>query len=236
MATKMKTTTQTFLATTAVALVILTPCPASPLTNGGITNSLTRYNSSTSNPYTGSFLAGSTAQVTNGLWSGVLKSAVFRSAAGTLDFLYQVSENANSGAAITKLIDSTFNGYLTDVGCICYDFDGAGSSSVNFMAAQGNKTPLTVMRAADGSTLTYDFGSANAINGSYSSQILVVRTNAVHYATGQTQIFDNAYSRDPFFASLQPYGSGVPEPGTFLCIGLGLLVVSFIRRTRPTIS
>ena len=226
----MKSTNHKYLAFASSFFLFSMMATASPLAAGGSTSSFTIY-SGGANSYSGTFLEGNSAAVSNNLWSGVLRSGVFRSAAGTLDFLYQVSENAGSSVAITKFVNSSFEGFTTDVGIISYDFDGAGTSSVNFQSAQSNRSPLSISRSTDGSKVAFDFGSINAVDPNYSSWIMVVRTNAVQFTAGLGQIMDKRlYNTDPYGASYQPYASGVPEPATFVPIGVALIAFALIRR------
>ena len=223
-------------ATLALAMSMFLPSSyAAPLLAGATTTTFDVFNSSASNPYSGTFLAGSTTNVNNTLWSGVLRSAVLQNTAGTLDFLYQFSNNSASSQMITQLIESSFASYaVNDIGYIKYDFDGGGNAMVNFQAGTAGNSPTSAVRAVNGSTITFNFGTgSNSIAANESSYIMMVRTNAVQWTTGQVQLIDNSsWSNDPSYSLYQPYGAGVPEPGTFALIGLGLVGIAILGRKR----
>ena len=220
-------------ATLACTLCLCVPLSsAAPLNVGGSTSSFDVFSSASVNAYSGTFVAGGTTNASSTLWSGVLSSAVFRNSSGTLDFLYQFSNNATSSQVITQLIESNFSTYaINDIGYIAYDFDGGGNGSVNFKAGTAGDSPLSASRSVGGS-VAFNFGSgSNAIGINESSYILMVSTNATQWTAGQVQIMDNNINTaDPYYMMYQPYGAAVPEPATFALIGLGLVVLSMLGR------
>ena len=193
------------------------------------------------NPYSATYVTGSTTSVNNDdpstakndqLWSGVLSAAVFRSSSGTLDFLYQFANNSASTQVITKLVESSFAGFaITDLGYIAYNFDGAGNGAVNFQAGTAGNSPVSAALNSLGTNLTFTFGAgSNSVGIGEVSQVLVIRTNALQWATGNVQIIDNdAMSYDPNYAAFRPFGSAVPEPPAYAMIGIGLLMISKLK-------
>jgi hypothetical protein len=153
-------------------------------------------------------------------------AAVYRdTSTGFLDFYYQVQNTAAAGTdAQNRETDQPFNiGALwtTDA------YQTPGSFGV-FVA--GNQTSDTADRSANGQTVGFNFGASG--NGSLdvgeTSFVKIIRTNATAFTTGTSQVIDGGISGRPTFSPL-----AVPEPGSMLLLGTGLLAIGrFVRRRK----
>src|SRR5688572_26570011 len=113
-------------------------------------------------------------------YSGTLTSAVFTNPGGTLDFLYQFSNNQGSSDGIERLTMTSFTGFTTDVG---YRTDAVAP----FVA--GVQQPMFATRSANGSVVGFEFTSTNQpgpylISPGEASRTVVVRTNATQFFAG----------------------------------------------------
>jgi hypothetical protein len=120
---------------------------------------------------------------TSGTTSGTLTSAVYRSAGGTLDFYYQVANDATSATAIARETDTSFTGFTTATG---FRLDAVGP----FVA--GTVPPVTGDSGVSGRVIGFNFAppdSAKILPGS-TSAILVISTNATNFTAGNASIID----------------------------------------------
>jgi hypothetical protein len=169
----------------------------------------------------GSPLASVTTPVATPTYSGTLTSAVYQNPGGTLDFLYQFSNSANSTDGIERLSMTSFTGFTTDVG---YRTDAVSP----FVA--GAQQPFFATRSANGSVVGFEFASNNQagpylVSPGEASRTLVVRTNATQYFAGNTAIVDGFASNAPSFAP-----SAIPEPASLA--GLATIALGAIARRR----
>ena len=167
-----------------------------------------------------------------GLNSGTLVSAVFREAGGTLDFYYQVTNNAtapNCGApgqqacdSLTRETDTSFLGFETSVG---FRTDGATLPGGVFV--NGTSVPVTADRNAVGNVVGFLFipPTASAIQPGQSSAVLVISTNATNFTAGNASVIDGGVTT---VASFEP----VPEATSLLLVGPGLLALGAARKPR----
>lgn len=186
----------------------------------------------------GTFLDGSTDSVTGlnaqgtVLYTGTLRSAVYRNLIGTLDFYYQFHNSWSSPDSITRITMNSFSGFTTDVGFTNQDIDGSGNSDVNFRSSRSNQVPLTAERVS-AATVGFNFGAGSdspKINPGETSSILVIRTNATNFGIGSTSIINGAVANVATFAPTT--GSNIPEPATYALMGAGLVVLGLLRRKR----
>lgn len=136
-------------------------------------------------------------------------------ATGTLLFTYQVSNSAGSVDAIRRLSTTNFAGFTLDVSST--DFAG-------FTRAD---------RSANGAVVGFiNFGPGDgsvSVDPGETSALLVIRTNAMAFTNGTTELIDGAIASGVTFAPL----AFAPEPGTFALAAVGLpLAVGCYRRYR----
>lgn len=160
---------------------------------------------------------------TAGLTSGTLFTAVFKEAGGTLDFYYQVANSGTSATAIARETDTNFAGFAIATG---YRIDG-GALGAGF--TNGTVPPITADLNSVGSVVGFSFSppdAAKVLPGTTSS-VLVISTSATSFTAGNAAIIDGGTQT---VAAFQP--SGVPEPGTMLLMGLGMVALAGLRRVR----
>lgn len=166
---------------------------------------------------------------TAGTTSGTLTSAVYRNLSGTLDFYYQVANDASSATDIARETDTSFGSFTTWTG---YRIDAVGP----FVA--GTVAPVTADRNAAGTVVGFSFNppdSAKVLAGT-TSNILVISTDATNFTSGNASVIDGGTQT---VAAFQPTnarsGGEVPEPASMVLLGSGLVAVSFLRRRKRTI-
>jgi hypothetical protein len=157
--------------------------------------------------------------------SGSITAAVFRNPTGTLDFVYQVSNNAGSLDAINRVTAINFTGFTTDVG-----FTLSGSTFPGGSFVDGTTTPLTVDRSLGGGTVGFQIATAPlGILPGATSVVLVIETNATNFAPGHVNVIDGGVTTEPAFQPAAP--RTVPDSGaTVALLGLALTGLEGVRR------
>ena len=152
-------------------------------------------------------------------YNGTVRAAVYRNLSNTLDFYYQFTNNSSSVDSVGRLTMTNFTGFTTDVGYRMGNWDG------NFLAA--NQAALSADRSSTGGTVGFGFGALSSqINPGETSASLVIRTNAINYTSGSVTTQNGAVWTAAAYAPT----TGVPEPGTFVLLGAGLIGLAAFRR------
>jgi hypothetical protein len=155
---------------------------------------------------------------------------------GCLDFLFQVSNNVGSNQNITRVDETGFGGYLTDVG---YDSVSLGSLVLCGIDDGGfcnngdpATVPATVDRSLDGNTVGFNFPVGASPNEN--TVDIVIETNATSFADPVATIYGSnggTGTIDIYGPSGPPVGgTPTPEPSTGLLLGAGLLGLLGLRK------
>jgi hypothetical protein len=157
--------------------------------------------------------------------TGTVQYAVIRETGGTLDFLYQFSNDKSSTDSIGTASVANFSGYTTTIG-----WSGVTTPQTvtglpaSLSAAFGYVSPTTGHVQSTGDTVDFNFSSY--VDPGYTSQWLEVQTNATQYGAGDINLIDNGISSTGAF-------SPTPEPSSLVLLGLGGLgMVGFGWRRR----
>jgi hypothetical protein len=190
------------------------------------------------------FLGGQTLQASiTGTWtnststmSGSYLAAVFSDpsntfGAGDLDFMYQVTNSANSLDSVGRTTAINFTGSLTDVG-----FTALGSTlGAGFI--NGTVAPVTVDRSISGDSIGFSFTPpvSGSILPGQTSMVLVIETNATSFIAGHLSLIDGGVTT---VAAFQPVAPKVPEPSSkwFLAMALGGVLLTLCSRKFPLVN
>ena len=214
------------------ALAVATPTLAAPILNGAVGVMPTAGVPAGQ----GTLLASQSFTGQAFTFAGIFNQAVYRNAAGTLDFYYQVIRTGAGSLRdeeVRSFTVSNFGGYTVDGYASAADPDGAGIfiAANNPRLADGTLSGSTTTfgRAPLGNVLTTEFG-ANGLTGTENSATYIFRTNATNYnALGTFGIIDGSTLQG---LTYQPIGAGVPEPASWalMLVGFGVAGVALRRR------
>lgn len=156
-------------------------------------------------------------------------AAVYRNAAGTLDFYYQVTNRTGSLDALRRATMSAFGGFLTDVFQVSLG-TSIGCKACGGTFRDGTQAAATADRSLNGDVVGFNYGppGAPAIQPGETTLVMTIRTNATLYEVGNIGVINGkTIDLDAF----QP--AVVPEPASLALFGLGLLgTTAAIRRRR----
>jgi hypothetical protein len=163
---------------------------------------------------------------TGGVTSGLLRSAVFMNASGTLDFYYQVVNDPSSSTSIAREASANYEGFMTWMG---YRLDGGSLPGGIF--DDGTVDPDVVDRDITGIVNGFVFGPVpgDRVLSGLTSTVLVISTDATMYTVGNASIIDGGTAT---VAAFQP--TAIPEPSTALLAfaGVGSILVSRLLRRK----
>ena len=142
--------------------------------------------------------------------------------AGCLDFVISVSLTGPTGENINQVTAGDFQGFSTDMGYYTNASYGGctGSPLVN---------PAEDSRSASGVTNRFNFGGNGDIQPGDCTALLVIETSARAFMPGVLSFQDDQTAN---VAGYQP----LPEPGTMMLLGTGLVSLGGILRRRRTRS
>jgi hypothetical protein len=143
---------------------------------------------------------------------------------GTLDFYYQVSNDASSKTSLGRESNTFFDEFGTFVG---FRTDGSTLTGAGFTSAATDMAPVTADRAAGVIGFSFDRAVTDKIPPGFSSDVLIISTNATNWTMGNAEVLDGG---SVTVAAFQP--ANVPEPATMALLGGGLLALAGIRRYR----
>ena len=177
--------------------------------------------------------ASASSTFNNGALAGTARVAVVSGGAGTcagcLDFYYQFTNTGAAGMvddSVSRTTNFNFAGVTANV------FQISNGSLIGAAGFQdGTILSLTADRSPDGSTIGQTFAMGVFAPGT-TNLAFVIRTNATQFSTGNYAIIDGVSQNSPGFAPVAPPPTGVPEPGTILLLGTGVVGVAAKLRRR----
>src|ERR1035438_2605442 len=166
---------------------------------------------------------------TGGTTSGFVDSAVFQETGGTLDFYYQVLNNANSASALARMTATSFVGFTTGT-AVGFRVDGGSLPGSEFV--DGSVAPITADMNSNGSVIGFSFNPPDSakIAPGLVSNVLVISTDATNFTAGNASVIDGGAAT---VASFQPSASTVPEPRFYsLLLFVGIVAGAVFYRKR----
>ena len=164
---------------------------------------------------------------TAGTTDGTLTTAVYRDSGGTLDFYYQVANNANSVSSIARESSTNFESQALNIST-GFRTDGASLTGANFV--NGTVPYVTADLNSSGSVVGFSFQPppSSEIGPGMISNVFIISTGATSFTTGNAELLDGG---SVTVAAFQP-ASTVPEPSLLIGIAIGLVAMAGVRRLR----
>ncbi|EMD83299.1 PEP-CTERM sorting domain-containing protein [Pacificimonas flava] len=159
-------------------------------------------------------------------FEGTFRSAVYQNDDGTLDFVYQFT-NDTGPSSVQRLTFSAFDNFAVDIFRTGADIDGADD-----LFTVGNQMALNADRSISGEAIGVNFSDgslAGRINPGESSFTYILRTSATSFTDG---VFGAINGGALSVVSFAPEEADVPEPGALGLLGLGALALAYSRRAK----
>ncbi|MBT9504563.1 MAG: PEP-CTERM sorting domain-containing protein [Burkholderiaceae bacterium] len=168
----------------------------------------------------GTVLADDVQSFSYGSVSGTVQSRVVREdVAGTLDFYWRIEVDAQSLGTVPEFMVRDFGySHLTDAD---FRIDGLGSS---FPYA------ALVFNPAAAPTGVIDFIMGPPVQAGSGSLFVFLRTSATDYAKTAVYVVGNPFTADQ--AAFNLTFAPVPEPASWLMLGLGLAALGWTAQSR----
>jgi hypothetical protein len=183
----------------------------------------TQVNVASFTPVGGALLASLNSPFTTAAFTGSLRSAVVQNENNTLDFYYQVTNDANSLTSLGRETNFNFSGFSTSV---FFRPDAAPTVGGGFVA--GTETPDTADRDNGGvvgfNFLTGATGASGKIDPGETSSILVIRTDATLFAPGVSSVINGGGT------SVTTFMPVIPEPASLGLLAAGAMLAMRRRR------
>jgi hypothetical protein len=169
-------------------------------------------------------------------FSGTLAAAVIRNAAGTLDFYYQIKNDATSADSLFGDTNSFFTGVAPFATDVLFRTDNAGLPAL-FSAGDLGVRPLLVQRSVDGAEVGFSFSvlfGLSAIDPGETSRIFVIRTDAVDFTSGFSTVLNGGGSSSSPLLTFGPADAvaAIPEPASLLLVSSAFGAASYVARHR----